>query len=75
MYRRTPLSLALICAFGAPGPALAQDADTQTITITAQGRTQTLSPGDLLWLEDGVSHSLIALTDASLLVTILLHRT
>jgi quercetin dioxygenase-like cupin family protein len=45
------------------------------IAFTAQGRTQTLSPGDLLWLEDGVSHSLIALTDASLLVTILLHRT
>jgi len=46
MTRRTPLSLALICAFGAPGLALAQAAadngDAQTITITAQGRTQVL---------------------------------
>ncbi|HET7135790.1 MAG TPA: cupin domain-containing protein [Casimicrobiaceae bacterium] len=45
------------------------------IAFTAQGRTQTLSPGDLLWLEDGVAHSLTALSDASLLVTILLRRT
>ena len=45
------------------------------IAFTAQGRTQTLSPGDLLWLEDGEPHSLSALSDASLLVTILLHRT
>ncbi|HET9668240.1 MAG TPA: cupin domain-containing protein [Casimicrobiaceae bacterium] len=45
------------------------------IAFTAKGRTQTLSPGDLLWLEDGVPHSLTALSDASLLVTILLHRT
>jgi quercetin dioxygenase-like cupin family protein len=44
------------------------------IAFTAQDRTQTLSPGDMLWLEDGVPHSLAALTDASLLVTILLHR-
>ena len=45
------------------------------IAFTAHGRTQTLSAGDLIWLEDGVPHSLVALADASLLVTILLHRT
>ena len=44
------------------------------VALTAQGRTQTLSAGDMLWLEDGVPHSLVALADCSLLVTILLHR-
>jgi quercetin dioxygenase-like cupin family protein len=46
------------------------------VAFTAQGRTQTLSAGDLLWLEDGVPYSLAALADCSLLVTIMLtHRT
>jgi quercetin dioxygenase-like cupin family protein len=45
------------------------------VAFSAHGRTQTLAPGDMLWLEDGVPHSLAALADCSLLVTILLHRT
>ena len=45
------------------------------VAFTAQGRTQTLSPGDLLYLENEEPHSLAALSDCSLLVTILLtHR-
>jgi quercetin dioxygenase-like cupin family protein len=44
------------------------------VAFTAHGRTQTLSSGDLLYLENEEPHSLAALTDSSLLVTILLHR-
>jgi quercetin dioxygenase-like cupin family protein len=44
------------------------------VAFTALGKTQTLSGGDLLYLADGEPHSLEALEDSSLLVTILLHR-
>ena len=45
------------------------------VAFTAQGRTQTLAAGDMLYLADEAPHSLAALADSSLLVTILLHRT
>ena len=44
------------------------------VAFTAHGRTQTLAPGDMLYLADGAPHALEALADASLLVTLLLHR-
>ena len=44
------------------------------VALTAHGRTQTLAAGDMLYLADGAPHSLEALADSSLLVTILLHR-
>ena len=44
------------------------------VAFAALGRTQTLSSGDLLYLAAGEPHSLEALADSSLLVTILLHR-
>lgn len=44
------------------------------VAFTAQGRTQTLSAGDMLYLADRAPHALAALADSSLLVTILLHR-
>ena len=44
------------------------------VALAAQGRTQTLAAGDMLYLADGAPHSLEALADSSLLVTILLHR-
>ncbi|HET9668617.1 MAG TPA: cupin domain-containing protein [Casimicrobiaceae bacterium] len=44
------------------------------VAFAAQGRTQTLGAGDMLYLADGAPHSLEALADSSLLVTILLHR-
>jgi quercetin dioxygenase-like cupin family protein len=44
------------------------------VALAAQGRTQTLAAGDMLYLADGAPHSLDALADSSLLVTILLHR-
>ena len=44
------------------------------VAFSAQGRTQTLAAGDMLYLADRAPHSLEALADSSLLVTILLHR-
>jgi len=44
------------------------------VAFTAQGRTQTLSAGDMLYLADAAPHALEALADSSLLVTILLNR-
>ena len=44
------------------------------VAFTALGRTQTLAAGDMLYLEHEAPHSLAALADSSLLVTILLHR-
>jgi quercetin dioxygenase-like cupin family protein len=44
------------------------------VAFEALGRTQTLSSGDMLYLADGEPHSLTALADCSLLVTILLRR-
>jgi quercetin dioxygenase-like cupin family protein len=43
-------------------------------TFTALGRTQALAAGDLLWLPDGEPHAVDAITDTSLLLTILLRR-
>ena len=45
-----------------------------SVAFTALGRTQTLSPGEMLYLDDGEPHALEALEPSSLLVTILLHR-
>ncbi len=42
--------------------------------LQAHGRTQTLRPGDLVYLADAVPHAVKALEDSSLLVTLLLHR-
>jgi len=44
------------------------------VAFSAQGRTQTLAAGDMLYLADEAPHALEALADSSLLVTILLHR-
>jgi quercetin dioxygenase-like cupin family protein len=44
------------------------------VAFTALGRTQTLAAGEMLYLEHEAPHSLAALADSSLLVTILLHR-
>ncbi|MCC7463602.1 MAG: cupin domain-containing protein [Gammaproteobacteria bacterium] len=44
------------------------------VEFTALGRTQTLTPGAMLYLADGEPHALRALCDAQLLVTIMLHR-
>ena len=44
------------------------------VAFTALGRTQTLAAGDMLYLEHEAPHSLAALADSSLLVTILLRR-
>jgi quercetin dioxygenase-like cupin family protein len=45
-----------------------------SVEFTALGRTQTLKTGDMLYLADDEPHSLKALADSSLLVTIMLHR-
>lgn len=44
------------------------------VALDAHGRRQTLRAGDLVYLDDAEPHAVSALTDASLLVTILLHR-
>lgn len=44
------------------------------IDFTARGRTQRLTRGKMLYLEDHEPHSLTAVTDALLLITILLRR-
>jgi quercetin dioxygenase-like cupin family protein len=43
------------------------------VDFTAEGRTQQLAPGQLLYLAAGAPHSLRGIQDASVLVTILLH--
>jgi quercetin dioxygenase-like cupin family protein len=43
-------------------------------SFTALGRTQTLLPGDLLYLPDGEPHAVDALTDTALLLTLMLNR-
>ncbi len=40
----------------------------------AHGRSQTLRAGDMVYLAESVPHALLALEDASFLVTLLLHR-
>ena len=42
--------------------------------FTAEGRTQLMRAGQLLHLSGGAEHSLVALEDASALVTIVLHK-
>ena len=44
------------------------------VDFTAGGLTQRMTAGQLLWLEGGVTHSLTALKDSSLLVTLLLQN-
>ncbi len=45
-----------------------------SVEFTALGRTQTLRPGTMLYLEDGEEHSIKALVPSLLLVTLLLNR-
>lgn len=45
-----------------------------TVEFTALGSTQTLAPGAMLFLPDREPHELKAVTDAQLLITLLLHR-
>jgi len=42
--------------------------------FTAAGRTQVMRAGQLMHLSGGTAHSLVALEDASALVTIVLHK-
>ena len=44
------------------------------VDVTALGKTERLRPGQMLYLADEEPHSLLAITDAVLLVTLLLHR-
>lgn len=45
-----------------------------TVDFTALGITRRLTPGTMLYLADSEPHALKALTDALLLITIVLHR-
>jgi len=45
-----------------------------TVEFTALGKTQQLTSGKMLYLQDHEPHALKALSDALLLITILLHR-
>lgn len=45
------------------------------VEFAAQGRVQEMVPGTMLYLADREPHSLKALEQSSLLVTVLLHRT
>ena len=42
------------------------------IDVTAEGRSHVIGPGQLLYLSGGVTHGVVALEDASALVTIAL---
>lgn len=42
--------------------------------LDAHGRTQTLHPGTLVYLDDAQPHTVRALEETSLLITMLLHR-
>lgn len=44
------------------------------VELDAHGRTQTLRAGSLVYLADHQPHAVRALEDASLLITMLLHR-
>lgn len=46
-----------------------------TVDFTALGTTRRLTSGKMLYFADREPHSLTAVTDALLLITILLHRT
>ncbi len=43
------------------------------VELTVEGQVQKLAMGQLVFLSGGVMHSLIAIEDSSVLVTILLH--
>ena len=45
-----------------------------SIDVTANGRSNVLNAGQLTYLEGGVTHGVLALQDASVLVTIALRR-
>jgi len=45
-----------------------------SVDFVALGKTQRLMPGTMVYLPDHEPHALTALTDALLLVTIVLHR-
>ncbi len=47
---------------------------TGLVELDAHGRTQTLRPETLVYLADAQPHAVRALEDASLLITIFLHR-
>lgn len=44
------------------------------VRLEAHGGSQVLQPGDLVYLDDEEPHAVEGLTDASLLITVLLHR-
>ena len=44
------------------------------VDFTANGQTQRMKAGQLLWLAGGVEHGLTAVIDASLLVTLILRK-
>jgi quercetin dioxygenase-like cupin family protein len=56
----------------APGDITVQCLEGE-VDFTAEGQTQRLKPGQLLYLAAGAPHSLHGVRDASVLVTILLH--
>lgn len=45
-----------------------------SVDVTADGRSHVMNAGQLLYLEGGVTHGVLALQDASVLVTIALRR-
>ncbi|MDZ4819019.1 MAG: cupin domain-containing protein [Planctomycetota bacterium] len=55
----------------APGPITVQCLEGR-VSFTANGKSQELGPGDFLHLATAVPHSLKAIDDSSLLVTIIL---
>ena len=56
----------------APGDITVQCLEGE-VNFTAEGKTQRLVPGQLLYLAAGSPHSLHGVQDSSVLVTILLH--
>ena len=54
-----------------PGPITVQCLEGE-VRLTAAGKTQTLTAGKLVWLEGNDPHALEAVSDASVLVTIVL---
>jgi quercetin dioxygenase-like cupin family protein len=56
----------------APGDITVQCLEGE-VDFTAEGKTQRLKPGQLLYLAAGAPHSLHGVQDSSVLVTILLH--
>ena len=44
------------------------------VSLTAGGQTRQMLAGQLVWLEGGVDHALLAVQDSSLLLTIVLRK-